>query len=193
VDCPSPGARTVSSPTNGEQLHNEQYGDAELLAFEAGYEDYCEREIRKSPGAAPPSGTWWKRSSSVVHHGATWRRRAHTAVWMPDSCAESWTALGDGHALVDPAERWLAYLTAIERSPNTVKGLRPRPEGLFTTCNCAARTDAGFNSRTPLLIGIGDLNASASCTDLALGRLCGASLWLCLVAGCAWRGGAIGG
>ena len=42
-------------------------------------------------------------------------------MWMPDTGAESWTVLGDDHAPVEPVERWLAYLTAIERSPNTVK------------------------------------------------------------------------
>jgi integrase/recombinase XerD len=43
-------------------------------------------------------------------------------VWMPDSGAESWTVLGDDYAPVEPVERWLAYLTVIERSPNTIKG-----------------------------------------------------------------------
>src|SRR5262245_47481828 len=33
----------------------------------------------------------------------------------------SWTLLGDDGAVVEPAERYLAYLTAIERSPNTVR------------------------------------------------------------------------
>jgi hypothetical protein len=35
---------------------------------------------------------------------------------MPDNGAESWTVLGDDHAAVEPAERWLAYLTSIERT-----------------------------------------------------------------------------
>jgi hypothetical protein len=43
-------------------------------------------------------------------------------VLMPDSGTESWTVLGDDHVPVEPVERWLAYLAAIERSPNTVKG-----------------------------------------------------------------------
>lgn len=43
-------------------------------------------------------------------------------VLMPDSSAESWTVLGDDHAPVEPVERWLAYLSAADRSPNTVKG-----------------------------------------------------------------------
>src|ERR1022692_1910691 len=34
---------------------------------------------------------------------------------------ESWTLLGDDGEVVEPAERYLAYLAAIERSPNTVR------------------------------------------------------------------------
>ncbi len=40
---------------------------------------------------------------------------------MPVSGAESWTLLGDDGEVVEPAERYLAYLAAIERSPNTVR------------------------------------------------------------------------
>ncbi|MCW4465264.1 site-specific integrase [Glutamicibacter sp. MNS18] len=42
-------------------------------------------------------------------------------VIMPSSRAESWTVLGDGLMPIEPVERFLAYLAAIERSPNTVK------------------------------------------------------------------------
>jgi site-specific recombinase XerD len=42
-------------------------------------------------------------------------------VLMPGSGRESWTLLGDGGAVVEPAERYLAYLAAVERSPNTVR------------------------------------------------------------------------
>lgn len=42
-------------------------------------------------------------------------------VVMPVSGAESWTLLGDDGEVVEPAERYLAYLAAIERSPNTVR------------------------------------------------------------------------
>ena len=42
-------------------------------------------------------------------------------VAMPASRAESWTVLGDDDIPVGPVERYLAYLTAIERSPNTIK------------------------------------------------------------------------
>ncbi len=42
-------------------------------------------------------------------------------VLMPGSEAESWTLLGDEQIPVDPVERFLGYLTSIEKSPNTVK------------------------------------------------------------------------
>lgn len=42
-------------------------------------------------------------------------------VVMPVSSLESWTVLGDRGGPVEPIERYLAYLTDIERSPNTVK------------------------------------------------------------------------
>lgn len=34
---------------------------------------------------------------------------------------ESWTVLGEDDRPVEPIERYLSYLSAIERSPNTVK------------------------------------------------------------------------
>jgi site-specific recombinase XerD len=42
-------------------------------------------------------------------------------VAVPASRVESWTVLGDDDSPVEPIERYLAYLTDIERSPNTVK------------------------------------------------------------------------
>ena len=42
-------------------------------------------------------------------------------VVVPSSGARSWTVLGDDDVPVGPVERFLAYLTDIERSPNTVK------------------------------------------------------------------------
>jgi site-specific recombinase XerC len=41
-------------------------------------------------------------------------------VLTPDSSLDSWTVLGDGGP-VEPIERYLAYLTDIEQSPNTIK------------------------------------------------------------------------
>ncbi len=42
-------------------------------------------------------------------------------VLSPASSLESWTVLGDDDLPVAPVERYLAYLTDIERSPNTVR------------------------------------------------------------------------
>ncbi len=42
-------------------------------------------------------------------------------VAMPTSRTGSWTVLGEDDAPVEPIERFLAYLSAIERSPNTVR------------------------------------------------------------------------
>src|SRR5258708_17381952 len=42
-------------------------------------------------------------------------------VVMPGSRVESWTVVGDDDARGEPIERYLSYLTAIERSPNTIK------------------------------------------------------------------------
>ena len=42
-------------------------------------------------------------------------------VLMPGSEAESWTMLGADQVPVEPVERFLAFLAAIERSPNTIK------------------------------------------------------------------------
>jgi integrase/recombinase XerD len=42
-------------------------------------------------------------------------------VAMPTSSASSWTVLGDDDVPVEPIERFLGYLSDIERSPNTVR------------------------------------------------------------------------
>src|SRR6266567_4914029 len=42
-------------------------------------------------------------------------------VLMPGPGAESWTVLDDDQVPVEPVERFLAYLSSIEKSPNTVK------------------------------------------------------------------------
>jgi integrase/recombinase XerD len=42
-------------------------------------------------------------------------------VVLPDSRRESWTVLGDDGSPVEGVDRYLAYLSDIERSPNTVK------------------------------------------------------------------------
>ncbi len=42
-------------------------------------------------------------------------------VVVPGSWRESWTVLGDDGVVVGPVDRYLAYLSDVERSPNTVK------------------------------------------------------------------------
>ncbi|MEP7179283.1 MAG: site-specific integrase [Pseudonocardiales bacterium] len=51
---------------------------------------------------------------------------------MPGSRVESWTVLGDDHVPVEPVERFLAYLSSIERSPNTVKAYAHDLKDWFT-------------------------------------------------------------
>jgi integrase/recombinase XerD len=53
-------------------------------------------------------------------------------VLMPGSEAESWTLLDDDQVPVEPAERFLAYLAAIERSPNTAKAYAHDLKDWFT-------------------------------------------------------------
>jgi site-specific recombinase XerD len=53
-------------------------------------------------------------------------------VLSPASSLESWTVLGDDDLPVAPIERYLAYLTDIERSPNTVKAYAHDLKDYFT-------------------------------------------------------------
>jgi len=53
-------------------------------------------------------------------------------VQSPVSPLESWTVLGDDDVPVAPIERYLAYLTDIERSPNTVKAYAHDLKDWFT-------------------------------------------------------------
>jgi site-specific recombinase XerD len=53
-------------------------------------------------------------------------------VISPVSSRESWTVVGDDDAPVPPIERYLAYLTDIERSPNTVKAYAHDLKDWFT-------------------------------------------------------------
>jgi integrase/recombinase XerD len=53
-------------------------------------------------------------------------------VLMPGSEAESWTVLGDGQVPVEPVERFLGYLTSIEKSPNTVRAYAHDLKDWFT-------------------------------------------------------------
>jgi integrase len=54
--------------------------------------------------------TWIKEETMLVH-----------PVAVPGSGTRSWTVLGDDDVPVAPVDRFLAYLTGIGRSPNTVK------------------------------------------------------------------------
>jgi hypothetical protein len=54
--------------------------------------------------------TWFKEETMLVH-----------PVVIPGSGTRSWTVLGDDDVPVGPVDRFLAYLTDIGRSPNTVK------------------------------------------------------------------------
>lgn len=53
-------------------------------------------------------------------------------VLMPGSEAESWTLLGDDHVPLEPVERFLGYLAAIEKSPNTLKAYAHDLKDWFT-------------------------------------------------------------
>lgn len=53
-------------------------------------------------------------------------------VLMPGSGAESWTVLGDDQVRLEPVERFLGYLTSIEKSPNTVKAYAHDLKDWFT-------------------------------------------------------------
>jgi integrase/recombinase XerD len=53
-------------------------------------------------------------------------------VVMPASSLESWTVLGDDDLPVAAIERYLAYLTDIERSPNTIKAYAHDLKDYFT-------------------------------------------------------------
>lgn len=49
------------------------------------------------------------------------RNSACPRVLLPAPRRESWTVLGEDDAPLVPVERYLAYLSDIEKSPNTVK------------------------------------------------------------------------
>src|SRR5260221_1969522 len=56
------------------------------------------------------SMTWFKEETMLVH-----------PVVIPGTGTRSWTVLGDDDVPVVPVDRFLAYLTDIGRSPNTVR------------------------------------------------------------------------
>jgi len=60
-------------------------------------------------------------------------------VLMPGSGEESRTLLGDDHVPVEPAERFLSYLAAAGKSPNTVKAYAHDLKDWFTYLACCDR------------------------------------------------------
>jgi integrase/recombinase XerD len=74
-------------------------------------------------------------------------------VLMPTTGLESWTVL-DGAGPVEPVERWLAYLTAVEKSPNTIKAYSHDLKDWFTYL-----TGRGLDWRKVQLEDLGDFVA----------------------------------
>jgi integrase/recombinase XerD len=75
-------------------------------------------------------------------------------VVVPDSQRESWTVLGEGGVPVEPVERYLAYLSDIERSPNTVKAYAHDLKDWFVFL-----ADRGLDWREVRLEDVGDFVA----------------------------------
>jgi integrase/recombinase XerD len=53
-------------------------------------------------------------------------------VVMRDSGEESWTLLGEDHSPAEPVERFLSYLSSIEKSPNTINAYAHDLKDWFT-------------------------------------------------------------
>ena len=69
-------------------------------------------------------------------------------VVIPGSGIRSWTVLGDDDVLVVPVDRFLAYLTDIGRSPNTVKAYAHDLKNYWEFISFRARTGARPGWRT---------------------------------------------
>src|SRR5947199_296629 len=76
------------------------------------------------------SMTLFKEETMLVH-----------PVAVPGSGTRSWTVLGDDDVPVVPVDRFLAYLTGIGRSPNTVKAPKKLPR-ILTAGEMQAILDA---------------------------------------------------
>ena len=74
----------------------------------------------------------WTRLPSAVHDGGGRYVMRVQRVLVPSARGESWTVLGDDHVPVEPVERFLGYLSWIERSPNTVKAYAHDLKDWFT-------------------------------------------------------------
>jgi len=66
---------------------------------------------------------------------------------LPASALESWTVLGDDAAPVEPIERYLAYLSDIERSLNTVKAYAHDLKDWFSFLGIRGLAGARYGSR----------------------------------------------
>jgi hypothetical protein len=75
---------------------------------------------------------------------------------MPASGRESWTLLGDDGEVVESAERYLAYLAAVERSPHTVRAyaISLKLTSVLTP-NLVNEVRMGFSRRFMLAAGPG--------------------------------------
>jgi integrase/recombinase XerD len=85
------------------------------------------------------------RLPSVVHQADGRSSMRVQRVLMPGSQFESWTVLGDDHVPVEPVERFLGYLSSIERSPNMVKAYAHDLKDWFTFL---ARRDRDWRAAT---------------------------------------------
>jgi hypothetical protein len=79
--------------------------------------------------------TLFKEETMLVH-----------PVAVPGSGTRSWTVLGDDDVPVVPVDRFLAYLTSVGRSPNTVRapGPPPPPRSILQAARTAARSRRGL-------------------------------------------------
>src|ERR1700728_3327237 len=75
-------------------------------------------------------------------------------VAVPGSGTRSWTVLGDGDVPVVPVDRFLAYLTGIGRSPNTVKAYAHDLKDYWEFLGCG-----GLNWREARLEEVGEFVA----------------------------------
>lgn len=105
-------------------------------------------------------------------------------VVLPDSRHEAWTVVGDDAIPIEPVERYLAFLTDVARSPNTVRayahdleglGSSSWPGGRWTGGRCAWRTSASSSPgcgcrRRPDRAGGGAAVGRGHCTEATINR-----------------------
>ncbi len=79
-------------------------------------------------------------------------------VVMPGSETVSWSVLGDDDVPVGPVDRFLAYLTGIDRSPNTVKAYAHDLKDFWEFLGCR-----GLDWREVRLEDIGESSRGYGC------------------------------